>query len=81
MLFFRNVVRGFSLVPHDPEGSHYRILKASTSQGSRLAMTNEGGRVQAPPLRINVERGFSLVPHDPEGSHYRILKASTSRGS
>jgi hypothetical protein len=22
---FRNVVRGFSLVLHDPEGSHYRI--------------------------------------------------------
>ena len=23
----QNVVRGFSLVPHDPEGSHYRILE------------------------------------------------------
>jgi|GEM_PF-2385641 len=23
---FRNVVRGFSLVPHDPKGSHYRTV-------------------------------------------------------
>ena len=23
---FENVVRGFSLVPHDPEGSHYKNL-------------------------------------------------------
>ena len=26
-LKFRNVVRGFSLVPHDPEGSHYINLE------------------------------------------------------
>ena len=24
---FGNVVPGFSLVPHDPEGSHYRVLR------------------------------------------------------
>jgi hypothetical protein len=26
----KNVVRGFSLVPHDPEGSHYKIWGANT---------------------------------------------------
>jgi len=33
MVCFRNVVRGFSLVPHDPEGSHYKKLKARVKSG------------------------------------------------
>ena len=28
MVYFINVVRGFSLVLHDPEGSHYKEPKA-----------------------------------------------------
>ena len=32
-LEFGNVVRGFSLVPHAPEGSHFRILRHPNSFG------------------------------------------------
>jgi len=33
MVCSRNVVRGFSLVLHDPEGSHYKELKAPVKSG------------------------------------------------
>jgi hypothetical protein len=34
---FKNVVRGFSLVLHDPKGSHYKIWR---SRSSGIAETN-----------------------------------------
>jgi hypothetical protein len=67
-----NVVRGFSLVRHDPERVALRDLEC-------------GRMADSPPLRIrgargvtneNVVRGFSLVQQDPEGSHYETWSAA-----
>ena len=55
---FKNVVRGFSLVLHDPEGSHYKIWRAclamtsrkrgnlGESQNSKIKMQNDGAKMK-----------------------------------
>jgi len=75
-----SVVRVFSLVLRDPEGSHYETWSAAGWQCNPplKACPERRRRIRGARGVMNVVRGFSLVRRDPEGSHYKMRRWRTS---